>query len=86
MSMSLSSMPEYIVSAKHWGGDFEYRIQRHQNDRSGAWTNFYTEKEVNALPLQNRVCVIDCVTLWLTNFFVEFKNDIDKSLAAFKRE
>lgn len=78
-------MSEYVAAAKHWGGDFEYRIQCHQNDRSGAWTNFETEKEVSALPLQNRVCVIDCVTLWLINFFVEYKNDIDKSLDAFKK-
>jgi adenosylcobinamide kinase/adenosylcobinamide-phosphate guanylyltransferase len=86
MALSLSSKPVYVATAKHWGGDFEDRIQRHQNDRSGAWTNFETEKEVSALPLQNRVVVIDCVTLWLTNFFVEYKNDIDKSLAAFKNE
>lgn len=86
MALSLSATPVYVATAKHWGGDFEDRIKRHQNDRSSAWTNFETEKEVSSLPLQNRVCVIDCVTLWLTNFFVEYKNDIDKSLAAFKTE
>ena len=86
MALSLSATPVYVATAKHWGGDFEDRIKRHQNDRSSAWTNFETEKEVSSLPLQNRVCIIDCVTLWLTNFFVEYKNDIDKSLAAFKTE
>lgn len=86
MALSLSAAPVYVATAKHWGGDFEDRIKRHQNDRSAAWTNFEAEKEVSVLPLQNRVCVIDCVTLWLTNFFVEYKNDIDKSLAAYKEQ
>ena len=26
------------------------------------------------------IVVIDCVTLWLTNFFIDTKNDIEKSL------
>ncbi len=44
------------------------------------------EKEVSKAGIENKVCVIDCVTLWLTNFFIEYKNDIDKSLADFKKE
>ena len=86
LALSLTAQPVYVATAKHWGGHFEDRIKRHQNDRSTAWTNFETEQEVSALPLQNRVCVIDCVTLWLTNFFVTFNNDIDQSLEAFKKE
>lgn len=86
MALSLSPKPVYVATAKHWGGDFEDRIKRHQGDRSAAWTNFEAEKEVSSLPLQNRVCVIDCVTLWLTNFFVEHKNDIDKSLEDYKKQ
>lgn len=86
MALALSPTPLYVATAKHWGGDFEDRIKRHQKDRSAAWQNFETEKEVSALPLQNQVGVIDCITLWLTNFFTQFDNDIDKSLAAFKQE
>lgn len=86
MALSLSPSPVYVATAKYWDGDFEDRIKRHQNERSAVWTNFETEKEVSALPLQNRVCVIDCVTLWLTNFFVEYKNNIDKSLTSYKQQ
>lgn len=86
LALSLSEAPVYVATAKHWGGDFEDRIKRHQEDRGPEWTCFETEKELSVLPLQNRVAVIDCVTLWLTNFFSEYKTDIEKSLDAFKAE
>jgi adenosylcobinamide kinase/adenosylcobinamide-phosphate guanylyltransferase len=30
--------------------------------------------------------VVDCVTLWLTNFFVDHQQDIEAALAEFKNE
>lgn len=41
-------------------------------------------REVSQLPIANKICIIDCVTLWLTNYFIDNKNDIDASLALFK--
>jgi adenosylcobinamide kinase/adenosylcobinamide-phosphate guanylyltransferase len=32
------------------------------------------------------VVVIDCVTLWLTNFFTDTKNDIQQCLSAVEQE
>jgi adenosylcobinamide kinase/adenosylcobinamide-phosphate guanylyltransferase len=32
------------------------------------------------------VAVVDCVTLWLTNFFFAHDEDVDRSLAAAKQE
>ena len=86
MALSLSDQPIYVATAKKWGGDFDDRIRRHQNDRSEAWTTIEAEEAVSATPIENRVAVIDCITLWLTNFFIKYKNDIDKSLEAFKAE
>jgi adenosylcobinamide kinase/adenosylcobinamide-phosphate guanylyltransferase len=86
LALSLSSNPVYVATARDWGGDFSDRIKRHQNDRGPEWTSYETQKAVSALPIDRQVAVIDCVTLWLTNFFLEFKNDIDQSLAAFRQE
>ena len=36
--------------------------------------------------LTGRVAVVDCVTLWLTNFFFQNNSDVDKSLEAAKAE
>jgi adenosylcobinamide kinase/adenosylcobinamide-phosphate guanylyltransferase len=86
LALSLSATPIYVATAKKWGGDFDDRIRRHQNDRSNVWTTIEAEEEVSAAPITNRVAVIDCITLWLTNFFLKYKNDIDKSLESFKAE
>jgi adenosylcobinamide kinase / adenosylcobinamide-phosphate guanylyltransferase len=86
LALSLSSNPVYVATAKHWGGDFEERIQRHQSERGSEWTNYETEKYVSQLPLHNRVVVVDCVTLWLANFFSENKSDANQSLQDFRKE
>ena len=86
LALSLTEQPIYVATAKKWGGDFDDRIRRHQTDRSEAWTTIEAQEEVSAAPIRDRVAVIDCITLWLTNFFVKYKNDIDKSLEAFKAE
>ena len=86
MALSLSAQPIYVATAKKWGGDFDDRVRRHQSDRSEAWTTIEAEEAVSAAPIQDSVAVIDCITLWLTNFFIRYKNDIDQSLEAFKQE
>jgi adenosylcobinamide kinase / adenosylcobinamide-phosphate guanylyltransferase len=86
LALSLSNNPVYVATAKVWDNDFEQRVKRHQNDRDERWTNLEEQRNVSALPILNRVCVIDCVTLWLTNFFVDTKNDVDASLLLLKKE
>ena len=86
VAKDLSENPVYVATARHWGDDFEDRIRRHRAERDEQWTSIEEQKAVSSLELENRVAVIDCVTLWLTNFFVDFKQDVDKSLEAFKYE
>jgi adenosylcobinamide kinase/adenosylcobinamide-phosphate guanylyltransferase len=85
-ALTLSENPVYVATARHWGGDFEDRIRSHQQERGSEWTKYEEEKQVSTLPLQHKVVVIDCVTLWLTNYFTDFKSDVQQSLAAFKKE
>ena len=85
-ALSLSNNPVYVATAKVWDDDFEKRVKRHQNDRDERWTNFEEQRNVSALPIDNGIAMIDCVTLWLTNFFVDTKNDIDASFALLKKQ
>jgi adenosylcobinamide kinase/adenosylcobinamide-phosphate guanylyltransferase len=86
LAQKLHPNPVYVATARKWDGDFEKRIERHQADRDERWENIEEEKHPSKLDLKGKVVVIDCVTLWLTNFFVDSKNDIDQSLVAFKAE
>lgn len=86
MALQLSTSPVYLATAKIWDADFQERVNRHKAERGPEWTNYEAHQNLHLLPLQNRVVVIDCVTLWLTNYFAELDNDLEKSLAAFKQE
>ncbi|MGN6602701.1 MAG: bifunctional adenosylcobinamide kinase/adenosylcobinamide-phosphate guanylyltransferase [Ginsengibacter sp.] len=84
LALSLSVNPVYVATAKIWDGNFEKRVKRHQNERDERWTNYEEQRNISQLPIADKICVIDCVTLWLTNFFIESKNNIDASLVLFK--
>ena len=86
LALSLSSSPVYIATAKVWDADFEKRVSRHKNDRDERWTNIEEQRNVSGLNVDDKICVIDCVTLWLTNFFIYTKSDIDASLVLFKEQ
>jgi len=86
LAMSLSKNPMYIATARNWDGDFQKRIDRHQKDRDENWVNIEKEKQLSEIDFSGKVALIDCVTLWLTNFFVDTKNDVELCLEQAKKE
>jgi adenosylcobinamide kinase / adenosylcobinamide-phosphate guanylyltransferase len=86
LALSLSDTPVYLATAKIWDGDFEKRIIRHKQERDARWTNIEVQRTIAGLPLDGRVCIIDCVTLWLTNFFSDTHYDTDAALKLFKEQ
>jgi adenosylcobinamide kinase / adenosylcobinamide-phosphate guanylyltransferase len=86
LALSLSDRPLYIATARKWDDEFGERISRHRLERDQRWTAIEEEKQLSRLDLTGKVAVIDCVTLWLTNFFADSKNDADASLTACKYE
>lgn len=86
LALGLSKDPVYVATARRWDGNFRDRIKRHEEGRDGRWTTIEEELEISKLDLEGRVVVIDCVTLWLTNFFVDFRQNVEKCLNAFKKE
>ena len=87
-ALLLSDNPVYIATARIYENDHEFkeRVQRHQSDRDERWASIEEQLSIHKLQLNNRVIVIDCVTLWLTNFFSLFNYDVQQSLDAFKQE
>ena len=86
LALELSQAPVYLATARHWDDDFKKRIQRHQSERDERWTSIEEEKYISKLSLNGKVIVMDCVTLWLTNFFTDTKYDIESSLQQCKDE
>jgi adenosylcobinamide kinase/adenosylcobinamide-phosphate guanylyltransferase len=76
----------YVATAKVWDDEFRERVRRHQERRGPQWTNIEEEIYLSRHELTGRVVVIDCVTLWLTNFFFANDSYVDKSLELAKAE
>jgi adenosylcobinamide kinase/adenosylcobinamide-phosphate guanylyltransferase len=86
LALSLSESPVYVATAHVWDEEFQLRVRRHQERRGPQWTNIEEEVHLSRHDLSGRVAVIDCVTLWLTNFFFANDSDVEKSLELAKTE
>ena len=86
LALSLSATPVYVATAHIWDDEFKERVRKHQERRGPQWTNIEEELYLSRHNLTGRVAVIDCVTLWLTNFFYALDSDVSRSLEAAKTE
>lgn len=86
LALSLAENPVYLATSRIWDDEFRLRVERHQRDRGPEWTNIEEEKYLSRHTLTGRVVVIDCVTLWGTNFFFDNHSDVELSLSQLKEE
>ena len=78
--------PVYLATSRVWDEEYRERIHRHQEDRGPQWTNIEEEKQLSRHQLDGRVVVVDCLTLWCTNFFFDNDGQTDLSLTQLKEE
>jgi adenosylcobinamide kinase/adenosylcobinamide-phosphate guanylyltransferase len=85
LALRLSPCPVYLATARLWDEEFRLRVAHHQAARGPQWTTIEEEKTLSRHALAGRVVVVDCVTLWCTNFFYDLQS-ADKALEAVKAE
>ncbi len=71
LALSLSPHPVYMATAHIWDEEFRQRVLLHQKRRGPQWTNIEEERVLSLHDITNRVVVIDCITLWCTNYFFD---------------
>lgn len=86
LALTLAPNPIYLATSRIWDDEFRQRVLRHQADRGPEWINIEEEKQLSRHNLNGRVVVIDCVTLWGTNFFFDNDSNVDRSLTQLKEE
>lgn len=86
LALSLSPNPVYLATARIWDEEFRKRVIRHQEIRGPEWTNIEEEKILSRHSLPGRTILIDCVTLWCTNYFYDLDADTDRALTDIKAE
>jgi adenosylcobinamide kinase/adenosylcobinamide-phosphate guanylyltransferase len=85
LALSLSKNPVYVATAHVWDDEFRERVKKHQERRGPEWTNIEEEMLLSHHNLTGRVAVIDCITLWCTNYFFQMQ-EVDACLKALKAE
>ena len=85
LALSLSKNPVYMATAHVWDEEFCERVKKHQARRGPEWTNIEEEMQLSRHDLTGRVAVIDCITLWCTNYFFQMQ-EVEVCLEALKDE
>ena len=73
----LSSNPIYAATSASEGeyvdDAFKDRIKRHQDERGDHWTTVEEKMElsIHLQHWQGRVVMVDCLSLWLTNYMLD---------------
>jgi adenosylcobinamide kinase / adenosylcobinamide-phosphate guanylyltransferase len=86
LAESASSQPTYLATARYWDKEFEERIAYHKKDRGDHWICIEEEKCISKHQFKNKVVLLDCITLWLTNFFTDLNMDKENTLNEAKKE
>jgi adenosylcobinamide kinase/adenosylcobinamide-phosphate guanylyltransferase len=85
-ALELSHRPVYLATARIWDADFAARIERHKQERDNRWSNVEEEKYLSRHQWNGQVVLLDCVTLWLTNFFADCNYNYQQALEEAKTE
>ena len=86
MALSLSDNPIYLATSRVWDEEHRRRIERHKAERGIEWTNIEEEKSLSNHHLTGRTILIDCVTLWATNYFFDLQSGTEQALRELKAE
>lgn len=87
MALSLSPNPVYLATSRILDEEFRQRVERHQERRGPEWTNIEEPLHLSQHPLEGRVVLVDCLTLWSTNWFFDHQEwTTDEVLEQLKQE
>ena len=86
LALSIAPDPVYMATARIWDEDFRERVRRHQERRGDEWTNIEEDKWLSRHDVSGRTVLVDCLTLWSTNFFFDLNSDVDAALEEIRRE
>lgn len=86
LAKKLTATPYYLATSRVWDKDFSKRVERHKAERDEHWTTIEEEKFISKVIPLHEVIVIDCVTLWLTNLYIDFDNNVENALEFAKNE
>ena len=87
LALDLSERPVYLATAHIWDEEFRERVRIHQQRRGDQWTLVEEELYLSRHDFTGRTVLVDCITLWATNFFSRGETpSVEDTLDAMKEE
>lgn len=81
----IGSARVFVATAEAWDDEMAARIARHKAERGPGWSSI--EAPLDIIPAitqasaNNDVCLVDCLTLWLSNL-MHHERDVDAEVKA----
>ena len=75
LEMAAGEQAVYMATSRIWDEEFAHRVQLHKERRGPQWLNLEEEKYLARHNVAGRVVLVDCVTLWSTNFFFDISDN-----------
>ncbi|MBQ5828329.1 MAG: bifunctional adenosylcobinamide kinase/adenosylcobinamide-phosphate guanylyltransferase [Bacteroidales bacterium] len=75
LELAAGEQAVYMATSRLWDEEFAHRVQLHKDRRGPQWINLEEEKYLGRHNVAGRVVLIDCVTLWSTNFFFDLSTE-----------
>lgn len=79
--------PFYLATAQFMDEDLKARIHQHQKRRGHFWTlieePYDLEQKIAALARPGRILLVDCLTLWLSNWLIDRSDELENAVGNF---
>lgn len=75
LEMAAGEQAVYMATSRIWDEEFAHRVQLHKERRGPQWINLEEEKYLGRHNVAGKVVLVDCVTLWSTNFFFDISDN-----------
>jgi adenosylcobinamide kinase/adenosylcobinamide-phosphate guanylyltransferase len=85
-ALALAEAPVYLATARVADDEFRVRVANHQAARGSQWVNIEEDRALSRHDVAGQVVVVDCITLWCSNFFHDLEGDVQQSFEAARDE
>lgn len=87
LALGMSDRPTYLATAQVCDDEMRRRVQVHQQRRAGRWRNVESPLHLTDMTTsQGETVLVDCITLWASNWFFKFDAHAEPALDAMKEE
>lgn len=86
LALSQTDVPVYVATAQVHDAEMRDRVAKHQQRRADRWLTIEEPLHLSSVHVDDKVALIDCVTLWATNMFFDCGDDADAAFLRLKEE